>query len=232
MMTEEELALRTLRRERVARVKRLLRWLPRRATMHRYPILKWFAASARKRAYLWSFRTEAAVPAIYAGCILAFAPLYGVQIPLAVAFAFLLRANLPILVGIQIITNPVTVVPLYFAAFAIGRHFLQVFGVECPHLSVGEFKLLFHQLTHLDLHHSLAYVSKVFGVTVLGSTMMGLFTAFFSSLLYRFGAHEVTRTYHRLHELQLKREEAQRAAEAKQSRPKNRFPKGRRWQTP
>src|SRR5690606_15820056 len=57
MMQEEE-TLRRLQRERAARVKRVLRWMPRRATIHRYPILKWFAASARQRPYLWTFRTH------------------------------------------------------------------------------------------------------------------------------------------------------------------------------
>jgi len=233
MMTEEELALRALRRERVARVKRLLRWMPRRATMHRYPLLKWFARSARKRAYLWSFRTRAAVPSIYAGCLIAFAPIYGIQVPLALLVAFLLRANLPILVGAQFITNPVTAVPIYFAAFAIGRVFLGLLGVECPHLSVEEFKVLFHQMAHLELRHSIAYASKVFGITLLGSTMMALFTAAITSMIYRFSAYEVTQTYHRLQELQRKREAAQLARESKRSeRPKNRFPKSRRLQTP
>ena len=73
-MTVEESELEETRWRRIRRVKKWLRPLPRRATIHRYPILKFFAESARKRIYLWSFRVENAVPAIYAGCILSLTP--------------------------------------------------------------------------------------------------------------------------------------------------------------
>lgn len=232
MMTEEEKALRALRRERIARVKWLLRRLPRRATMHRYPFLKWFAASARKRAYLWSFRNRAIVPAIYAGCFLAFTPIYGIQVPIALLLAFLLRANLPLLVGLQFITNPVTVLPVYFAAYAIGRIVVQLFGIECPHLNLEEFKMVFEATVHLELRHSIGYVSRVFGLVTLGGWMMALVTAVVFSLIYRFSAYEVAATYHRLQELQRKREAASQDAEKRKQRPKTRFPKGRRYQTP
>lgn len=228
MMTEEELALRTLRSERIARVKRLLRWLPRRATMHRYPILKWFAASARRRNYLWSFRTRAAIPAIYAGCILSFTPIYGIQVPIALMLAFFLRANLPLLVGLQFLTNPVTVLPVYFAAFVIGRTILQLLGIECPAVNTEEFKQLFETTVNLELRHSLGYVLKVAGITTLGGWMMGLCTAAAMSLVYRLSVYEVEVTYKRLQELQHKRELAHKSAAARQNRPKNRFPKRRR----
>jgi uncharacterized protein (DUF2062 family) len=229
MMTEEEAALRALRRERVARVKRLMRWLPRRATVHRYPFIGWFADSVRKRSFLWSFRTRSAVPAIYAGCILAFTPIYGIQVPLALLLAFLIRANLPILTGLQFITNPVTVLPIYFAAFAIGRVFLQLFGLECPHLSVEEFRLIFEAAVRLELKHSLGYVLQVGGITTVGGWMMGLFSAAILGMVYRFSAYEVAKTYKRLQELQGKRELAQRDQACRQEkRRKNRFPKSRR----
>lgn len=79
-MNPEEQMLHEQRRERVARVKRLLRWMPRKATLHRYPVLRRFQKEAMERAYIWSFRVNAAVPALYAGTILALLPLYGVQL--------------------------------------------------------------------------------------------------------------------------------------------------------
>jgi hypothetical protein len=67
------------RHKRIRLVKRLLRPLPRRTNIHRYPVLKWFGEAARKRAYLWSFRVGAMTPAFYVGSLLTLQPLIGVQ---------------------------------------------------------------------------------------------------------------------------------------------------------
>lgn len=215
MMDEEE-ALHALRRERIVRVKRLLRWMPRRANVHRYPILKWFARSARKRAFLWSFRTGAAVPAIYAGCVLAFSPLYGAQLPLAFLLALLLRANLPILAGLQVITNPITFIPVYYASYHIGRHVLNLLGWQAPPLGLEEFRSLFVSILSFEIKHSLGYAARITGITTIGGWMMGVFVASILATIYRFGAYEVGKTYRKLHEIQQKRE-AQRLADEHQS---------------
>ena len=67
-------------------LRRLLRPLPRRANVRRYPVIKWFAARAAQRPDLWSFKRQHVMRAIYAGSILALLPLYGVQFVLAAAF--------------------------------------------------------------------------------------------------------------------------------------------------
>ncbi|TVR52164.1 MAG: DUF2062 domain-containing protein [Puniceicoccaceae bacterium] len=112
---------------RIRRTKFLLRKLPRKANLHRYPILKWFAAKARKHPELWSFRVEHMAPAFYAGCMLAFLPAYGFQVALAFFAALLFKANLPVIVGLQFISNPFTLVPVYYATYKVGNttiHFL------------------------------------------------------------------------------------------------------------
>ncbi|MEM8550530.1 MAG: DUF2062 domain-containing protein, partial [Verrucomicrobiota bacterium] len=124
--------LKQKRHERIRRVKRLLRPLPRRATVHRYPFLKWFAETARKRSYLWSFRRQHVIPTFYVGCILSLMPIYGVQIPFALALALVLRFNLMFMVGTQLLTNPLTFVPLYTAACFIGLQVLYLFGYDLP----------------------------------------------------------------------------------------------------
>ena len=43
-------------RQRRRRIRRWLKPLPRRASIHRYPILNRFADFARRRPYLWSFK--------------------------------------------------------------------------------------------------------------------------------------------------------------------------------
>lgn len=212
-MTQEEESLRALQRERKARVKRLLRWMPRRATMHRYPILKWFAKSARARPYLWSFRVNAVVPALYAGCILSFLPLYGVQVALAALLAFMLHANLPVLVALQAITNPLSAIPVYYTVYHIGRMALGLVGIDSPRLTVHDVSALSDSVDSGEWALRTRYAAEVWGVMCLGGAMMGLFVATIASLLYRLGAREAAITLQKLHALQEKRREAQEAPE-------------------
>lgn len=205
-MTEEVQKLESLRRERIARTKKFLRKLPRRTNIHRYPILKWFSSAARKRSWMWSFRVEFVVPAIYCGVILALLPLYGVQLILAFILALVFRANLPVIVAAQFITNPLTVIPIYFTAYQIGKISLNLIGIQTPVLSLGEARALFLGMHDAQWSASFQYVATVFGVTTLGSTMMGLFVAAILSLIYRAMAHEIKISYQRLVELRIRRD--------------------------
>ena len=58
-------------RQRRRRIRSWLKPLPRRASIHRYPILNRFADFARRRPYLWSFKDAPVVRAIYLGSLLA-----------------------------------------------------------------------------------------------------------------------------------------------------------------
>lgn len=194
-MTAEESELNESKFRRIRRVKWWLRPLPRRTNIHRYPVLRLFADAARKRIYLWSFRVENAVPAIYAGCIITLLPIYGIQVPLAFLFAILLRANLPILAGLQIVSNPITVIPIWFAAYQIGRHFLSVLGVEVMRLGRDEVQLMLDNFTHGQWGDNLHTVAIVFGVTSLGAIIMGIFFGLISSFIYRIVAIRTAASY-------------------------------------
>lgn len=201
MNTEEDRLLRQ-RHARIARTKRILRRLPRRSNVHRYPGLKWFAAATRKRLYLWSFRVNRVVPALYAGCILTLLPLYGVQIPLSVLFAFWMRANLPVLVALQFLSNPLTVVPLYFTVYQIGKAALNLIGIDTPTLSLQEMKTFLNIFASGQLLLNLRYLLTVWLVTAFGGVIFGSFLATAASLFYKFAAREVDISYRRLRELQ------------------------------
>lgn len=211
-MIHEEESLRKLQRERTARVKRILRWMPRRATMHRYPILKWFAKSARKRPYLWTFRTSAVVPAFYAGSILSLCPVYGIQIPLAVLLAFWFRANLPILVGLQAITNPLTFLPVYYADYQIGRILVSLFQYQTPHLNIHELRAFFAAFEDGLWAQNMTYAAQIWGLMTLGGCVLGTFTGAVLSLVYRLGSYEASQTFQRIHSLQEKRRMAMKAS--------------------
>lgn len=117
---------------RFRRWKRLLKFAPRRAAMHRYPLIGRFAAVARRRAYLWSFKTQHLRPAFYAGSILSLLPVMGVQLPLAFALSLLLRGNFMVMGGLQFITNPVTAAPIYYATYRLGSEVLEWTGFGEP----------------------------------------------------------------------------------------------------
>lgn len=111
---------RLLRFARIRRLKLLLRYVPRRARFHTYPVVGRFADFARKRSFLWSFRYSDLRPAFYAGSILSLMPAIGVQLPVAFILCLLLRTNFMIAGGLQFVTNPVTAAPIYFGTYKLG----------------------------------------------------------------------------------------------------------------
>ncbi len=199
-MTAEETELHQTKWRRIRRVKRWLRPLPRRTNIHRYPILKWFSDAARKRIYVWSFRSENAVPAIYAGSILTLMPVYGIQIPTALVLALLLRANLPILVGLQMVSNPLTAVPLWLADYQVGRTVLGILGVEVGPLTRGELKGMLDNFIHGDWGNRFESLSTVFSVTSLGAIVLGVFFGLIGSFAYRIIANRTAASYALLRE--------------------------------
>lgn len=115
--------------QRRRRLRRLLRPLPRRANLARYPVLKWFAAHARRASFLWSFKRANVLPSVYVGSVLAFLPLYGLQLPLAFGAALGVRGNLTVMTALQFITNPFTIVPVYGFTGWVGTLVMNATGV-------------------------------------------------------------------------------------------------------
>jgi uncharacterized protein len=118
------------RHRRIKRAKRWLRFMPRKAVFHRYPLVGRFAAFARREEYLWSFRRGPIRRAFYAGSILSLLPLMGVQLAVGLVLAIICRANYMVVGALQFITNPFTAVPVYGATFVLGRSVLHRLGFE------------------------------------------------------------------------------------------------------
>ncbi len=128
-MTEEESIRLEDRRRRIRRLKKWMRPLPRRSNIHRYPVLKWFSGMARRRSFLWSFRSREMVTALFLGLIVAFMPLVGIQMLIVFFIAFWFRANLPVIVALQWVSNPFTMGPIYYADYQIGMAMMELFGI-------------------------------------------------------------------------------------------------------
>lgn len=111
------------------RLRRVLRPLPRRATLDRYPVLKWFAKPARRAAFLWSFRRRHVMASLYAGSVLAFLPVYGIQLLLGLGAALALRGNLVVMTALQMIVNPLTILPIYGFTAWVGLGTMDAVGI-------------------------------------------------------------------------------------------------------
>lgn len=167
MQHEFDAKLRELLRRR-RWVRRLLRPLPRRANVHRYPVIKWFAERARRYPFLWSFKRQNILPALYGGMVLALLPFYGFQFLLAFGLAIVLRANLTITVGLQFITNPFTIVPIYGATTLLGVWLMTLVGI-------GE-----------EMPKPMFIANALF----VGGVAAGLALALLADLVWRFAAWE------------------------------------------
>ncbi len=120
-------------RRRRRRIRRLLKPLPRRANLRRYPLIRRFADMAARAPWLWSFQYGPVVRALYLGAILAFMPTYGVQVFIAFFVALFLRANLTLIIALQFVTNPLTLVPAYYLTDRVGMAVLKLLGITGAH---------------------------------------------------------------------------------------------------
>jgi hypothetical protein len=122
-------------------------------------------------------------------------PMYGIQVPTALLLALLLRANLPILVGLQVVSNPLTVWPIWLADYQIGRAIIAVIGVEVPPLNKEELRIMLDNFVNGDWGNKFENLSTVFTVTSLGAIVMGLFFGVVGSLVYRIVANRTAASY-------------------------------------
>lgn len=113
-----------------ARARRILRRLPRKSNVHRYPILKYFGTWLKRFPFLWSYKGPFTTRAIYLGSVITFLPIMGGQIFFGAALAVVLRANLPITTGLQFISNPLTGPAMYLASYQVGKAITNLIGLN------------------------------------------------------------------------------------------------------
>lgn len=182
---------------RLRRVKQLLRFMPRRAMMHKYPLVGRFAEVARKRAYLWSLKPENMRPAFYAGSVLSLLPVMGIQLPIALLLSLLLRANFMVLGGLQFITNPFTAAPIYYATHQLGAGIIRAtgFGASLPAVDAEDPSLLLEPVVEAPSaaagvpgKHPAISLTRRFGnainALILGGVLSGLALGLLLDILY------------------------------------------------
>lgn len=148
---------------RIRRTKQILRPLPRRTNLHRWPVLKWFATAARKSPYLWRMGEREIRMAIYLGSIIAFLPIFGAQFVIAFFVALAVRANLLVIMSVQLVTNIVTAAPIYLFTAKFGSWLVDLWGLPPLHPGV---------------------VSATYNM-VIGGFVVGLIFGFIADLIFR-----------------------------------------------
>lgn len=128
-MTEEHTHQHLIRFARIRRAKFWLRYMPRRARFHTYPVVGRFAAFARKRSYLWSFSYPQLRPAFYLGSILTLLPVLG-QLPIAFGLCLFFRTNFMVLGGLQFVSNLLTLPFIIAGCYKLGITVMRATGLD------------------------------------------------------------------------------------------------------
>ncbi len=172
---------REARFKRIRRLKKFLRPLPRRSNVHRYPVLKWFSETAYKKSFLWSFRSKPIQSALFWGIWISLLPIVGIQMLVVFFVSLLVRANLPVIVALQWISNPLTMGPIYFADYKVGMTLLKLLGVDYP-----KNKLLSpeYDWAHFS-YKELIRLLDTFPPMFIGGSVLGVFFAVVTVFLYK-----------------------------------------------
>src|SRR5262245_493695 len=94
--------------------------MPDRHALSQRWFMRPFAMALRNPVY-WTVHRRGVLRAVALGLFICFIPL-PIHLLLAPIAAILLRANVPVTVATLLLVNPLTYVPVYFAAYWVGVH--------------------------------------------------------------------------------------------------------------
>ena len=109
---------------------------------------------------LWVIRRRTVVPAFALGLFVAYLPFPG-HILTAALLAVLLRVNLPVAALSTLVTNPITMGPMFIGAYQLGRMLLR----QPPMVDAFEFEMSFAWLTDR--------FASIWQPLMLGSLLLG-----------------------------------------------------------
>ena len=98
------------------------RWLPDPHEFKKHPSLN-FISHLLHDPNLFHLNRHSVSGAFALGLFIAFLPIIG-QMPLAALCAIYFRVNMPIAVALVWVSNPITIPPIFIAAYELGRHIL------------------------------------------------------------------------------------------------------------
>ncbi len=127
---------------------------------------------------LWGIRRRTAVPAFALGLFIAFMPFPGHTV-VAALLALSLRINIPVAVLTSLVSNPLTMYPMFYGAYRLGRTLLGTAAIPF------EFELSLNWVTHTFV--------TIWQPMMLGCLLLGAAAALVSYVvvdgLWRYSLH-------------------------------------------
>ena len=120
-------------------------------------------------------------------------PIVGLQMLVVFFLAIIVRANLPIIIALQWISNPFSMGPIYFADYQIGRIFLHLVGIKYEKNKLLSAEFNWSDFSFSDLKNLLDTFPPMFvGGSVIGISL-GVVSVFLYKLVskpYKKGNHD------------------------------------------
>lgn len=171
-------------------LKKWLRYLPTKASLRKHFIFRKFGQLfLDKYPELWSFAYGPMKAAYYAGWILTFMPVMGIQIPLAILLAICFKGNVMVLIALQMISNPFTIGFLWTFEYHVGKIFLCLLPAQDQ------------LLTQTTIAQTIANTSrggsfvKATVAICLGALILGLICAKISCTIHKYIIKRTSLTY-------------------------------------
>ena len=154
-------------------LKRALKFLPKKEELQQHRWLR-FLHGYMHHPWLWEFRRGTTVKAVAIGVFMAMMPMPFQMVPASILAVFL-RANLLLSVGLVWISNPVTMIPMWYGGYRAG---CWLFG-QTPLFSHSGFSI-----NALFAHGHEVFLPLIGGCIVVG-LIAGLSLATLVWLLFR-----------------------------------------------
>jgi uncharacterized protein (DUF2062 family) len=119
--------------------------------------------------------------ALFWGIWISMLPIVGIQMIVVFFVSLLVRANLPLIVALQWISNPLTMGPIYFADYKIGMILISLMGFKYPKNSLLSRNYDWSEFSMKELLRLLDTFPPMF----LGGSVLGIFMGVFAVFLYK-----------------------------------------------
>lgn len=121
------------------------------------------------------------VQALFWGIWIAMLPIVGIQMLVVFFLALIVRANLPLIVALQWISNPLTMAPIYFADYEIGLLILELFGIDYRRNKLLTAEFDWSGMEFADLWE----LVDTFPPMMVGGSALGISLGVFAVFLYK-----------------------------------------------
>jgi uncharacterized protein len=128
--------------------------------------------------HLWRLEREGVSRAVFWGSLSSLSPFFGFHLLMGTGFAMCFRANIPVTMALQFITNPATIIFYYPAAYVLGCRLMG----EAP-MKVSKLRELFSHASFWDARHSIA---EIWWPLCVGCLVCGLVVGTLGWALVRF----------------------------------------------